>query len=229
LDYSSIAPEGLLSVCLRGGDSAAWAEFVRRFQPVIASSVIRVARRWGAVSPSVVDDLIQETYLKLCADKGRLLQDFKSDREDAIYGYLRAFTSNLTHDHFKSLYAQKRGGDSETVSISDEGWSEPRAKGEPVHAVLEKRLLVEKIAKCLEIVISGPQAERDRQIFWFYYRVGLSASEIAALPMIGLSTKGVESTILRLTRAVRGEIGKRKPQSPSTNTSLEGISPENSF
>jgi RNA polymerase sigma-70 factor (ECF subfamily) len=229
LDYSSIAPAELLSVCLRGSDSAAWAEFVRRFQPIIASSVIRVARRWGAVSPSVVDDLIQETYLKLCADKGRLLQDFKSEREDAIYGYVRAFTSNLTHDHFKSLHAQKRGGDSETVSISDEGWSEPWTKGEPVHAVLEKRLLVEKIANCLEIVISGPHGERDRKIFWFYYRVGLTASEIAALPATGLSTKGVESTILRLTRAVRGEIGRRKPQSATTNTSLEGVSPENSF
>src|SRR5437667_159549 len=44
---------------------------------------------------------------------------------------------------------------------------------------------------------------RSRLIFWLYYRSGLSASAIASIPNIGLTTKGVESALLRLTRLVR--------------------------
>ena len=51
-------------------------------------------------------------------------------------------------------------------------------------------------------------------MFWLYYRVGLTANAIAALPSIGLSMKGVESTILRLIRLLRQEIsgGSLKPE-----------------
>jgi len=40
-------------------------------------------------------------------------------------------------------------------------------------------------------------------VFWLYYRAGFTASAIASLPTVGLTTKGVESLIFRLTRIVR--------------------------
>jgi RNA polymerase sigma-70 factor (ECF subfamily) len=43
-------------------------------------------------------------------------------------------------------------------------------------------------------------------IFLLYYRQGLTASEIAALPALGLTTKGVESIIARLTHMIRSHI-----------------------
>ena len=45
--------------------------------------------------------------------------------------------------------------------------------------------------------------ERDRRIFWLYYRAGLKPAVIARMPGIGLSVKGVESAVFRLTKLVR--------------------------
>ncbi len=45
--------------------------------------------------------------------------------------------------------------------------------------------------------------DRDRWIFWMYYRHGLTASAISGFDRFELTQKGVESTILRLTRQVR--------------------------
>jgi hypothetical protein len=51
---------------------------------------------------------------------------------------------------------------------------------------------------------------RDQTLFWLYYRHGMSASAIASLSTIGLSVKGVESAILRLTRQVRNHIARSR-------------------
>lgn len=57
--------------------------------------------------------------------------------------------------------------------------------------------------------------ERDRAVFWFYYRQGLTAEEIAALPTIGLSAKGVESALRRITTWLRKELEARKKGRPA--------------
>lgn len=43
-------------------------------------------------------------------------------------------------------------------------------------------------------------------IFWLYFRQGMSTKEIASLPAIGLSAKGVGSVIERLKRSIREHI-----------------------
>jgi len=43
-------------------------------------------------------------------------------------------------------------------------------------------------------------------IFFLYYRQGYTAAEIAALPSLQLTTKGVESIIARLTHMIRSHI-----------------------
>jgi RNA polymerase sigma-70 factor, ECF subfamily len=89
----------------------------------------------------------------------------------------------------------------------------------------DRDLLIQQIDACLLTVASGPNSVRDRRIFWLYYRVGLAASAIAALPTIGLSTKGVESTLLRLTRQIRGHLVQQTLQRTGTGESAEGIQP----
>jgi DNA-binding transcriptional regulator LsrR (DeoR family) len=43
-------------------------------------------------------------------------------------------------------------------------------------------------------------------IFWLYFRQGMSTKEIASMPAIGLSTKGVGSVIERLKQCIREQI-----------------------
>lgn len=228
MDYRAISAEGLFQACVKTGDAVAWAEFVRRFQPLIASVVLRVSRSWTDATPELVDDLIQETYLKLCDDRLQVLKNFKPAHEDAVYGFIKVFTANLVHDHFKALRAEKRGGSATTSSIDTSGSGEiVPSSGAPV--TMERQMLIQEVASCLARTTSGSHAERDRRIFWLYYRAGLSASGIAALPTIGLSTKGVESTILRLTRVVRRELTSQRHGQASSSGSVEGIRPTESL
>jgi len=229
VDYTRIPPEELFSACFQTGDESAWAEFVRRFHPLIASVVIRVARQWCEASPALIDDLIQDTYLKLCTDRGLLLQKFEPAHHDAIYGYIKVFTANLAHDHFKSARSQKRGGGAVRNSFEN---AEPLYKGESLTsgaAALNRGVMVQQVNDCLRSITTGPNGDRDRRIFWLYFRVGLAAREIAALPTIGLATKGVESTLIRLTKQVRQRLVPAKSQGTDPGIQSEGIHPAESL
>ena len=93
---------------------------------------------------------------------------------------------------------------------------------------MERGVLLKEIDRCLETCLEGPDQERDRLIFWLYYQQGLSANAIAALPTVGLTAKGVESSIFRLTRLVREQIvGGRS--STSTQPGEKGLRPAESY
>lgn len=229
MDHSALSSRALIAACLDTGDSLAWHEFIRRFQKLIATVALRTALRWGVSAPQDIDELVQETYLKLCADNCRLLRSFQSFHDDAIFGYVKVLTANLVHDHLKASRAQKRGGSTVIASIDCDSPATFDDRDGQSSVQVENRILMTEIAACLETAVDGLHAARDRRIFWFYYRVGLSASAIAALPNIGLSTKGVESTILRLTREVRTQLTKHSETKPSADKSVRGIRPAESL
>jgi RNA polymerase sigma-70 factor (ECF subfamily) len=203
LDHAALSPIDLAIACLRTGDESAWAEFIRRFHPLIAGVVIRVARSWGETSPEALDDLVQDTYLKLCADRGVLLEKFIPSHPNSIFGYIKVFTANLVHDHFKALHSQKRGSGITMEPPSDRDQNANSGSSIPDAKSIERAVLIEEIDAYLRRAESGPNGERDRRVFWLYYRVGLTATAIAAIPSVGLTTKGVESTLLRLTKRIR--------------------------
>jgi RNA polymerase sigma-70 factor (ECF subfamily) len=169
---------------------------------LVALTASRAARRWGHSSSQTIDDLIQETYLKLCADRGRVLRQFRLEREDAIFGYVKIITINVVNDYFKALYAGKRGGNK--ISVPLEGAENDGATDPPGELLPpERALFVGQVDACLRENSPAETCDRDRRIFWLYYRQGLTAKEIARLPRIGLTLKGVESTLHRLIRLVR--------------------------
>jgi RNA polymerase sigma-70 factor (ECF subfamily) len=195
--YSSLSATELIRGCTESGEAAAWEEFVRRFHRLISVVALRTARQWDKGSPSIIDDLVQETYLKLCADGGRVLRDFNPNHPDAIYGFLKVVTCNVANDYFKAKHASKRGA---TCTEQGFGLQEPAAS-DGAHgsaSATEREVLLSEIDIFLR---TGPR--RDRLIFWLYYRHGMTARAIASLPLIDLTTKGVESTIYRVTQMVR--------------------------
>ena len=231
MDYSALSPVDVALLCLRSGEEAAWAEFIRRFNPLICAIVARVARNWGESSLRSVDDLVQETYLKLCAERTHVSSNFDPAHPDSIFGYLKVFTANLAHDHFKSLNAKKRG-QSITTELTDEAYRK-QLPASAVHTgtgAAENSVLMQEIDELLRTE-TGPNATRDRQIFWLYYRVGFTASAISAIPDVGLNTKGVESTILRLSRRVRAFLAARpgRTKAKSEGSASKGFQPADSF
>lgn len=222
MDYSAIPANDLAALCFASGDEAAWNEFVRRFRHLIASVVIRMAEQWGHVSNHMVDDLIQETYLKLYQERKRFAESFKPIHPDAIFGYLKVVTANLMHDRLKASHSLKRG---EQVTEALEDSSVPRLSSRNDNSEsldLDRGVLLAEIDACLQDVASGHEGERDRQIFWLYYRVGLSSRAIAALPTTRLTTKGVESTVFRLSHAIRERLVRRHNARKSSEAADKG-------
>jgi RNA polymerase sigma-70 factor (ECF subfamily) len=221
--------EELICACAESNDGGAWEEFVVRFHRPISLSVLRIAYQWGGIPQQVVDDLVQETYLKLCADKCRFVRDFSVQHPDAVLGYIKTIAVNVAHDHFKAFYSQKRGS-GETAQLHED--IDPQAQSGSLggQAAMERQVLLKEIDRCLENCSEGSDKERDRLIFWLYYQQGMSAKAIAALPTVGLGSKGVESAILRLTRLVREQLTGLRSQTPESPQSGEkGFRPAESY
>jgi DNA-directed RNA polymerase specialized sigma subunit len=72
---------------------------------------------------------------------------------------------------------------------------------------------LKEIDEHLRHCATGPDQDRDRMIFWLYFRQGMSTKEIASLPGVGLSTKGVGSVIERLKHSIRDRILGPTPDS----------------
>lgn len=227
--YSSVSCEQLIQVCGDSDDADAWEEFVSRFQRSITLSVIRTTHPWNDTPRQVIDDLVQDTYLKLCADRCRLLRDFAAKHPDAIPAYIRTVAINVVHDHFKAHYSQKRGAGKVHESLDD---VHPQAGSQRTGGenAMERVILLKQIDECLTACAVGPDQERDRLIFWLYYQQGMSAKAIAALPAIGLTAKGVESAIFRLTGLVREQMVSLRPDAvEETGSRQKGFRPAESY
>ncbi len=203
--YSSLSLKDVVCLCAGPGDDEAWEELVSRVGRPISLTIMRTASLWGEPSRSLVEDLIQITYLKLWEGGCRLLRDFAIQRPEAILAYLKKTAANATHDYFKHGHSQSSGGDEPHVSTND---AEPEA-GKQAHGSQEKiafEIFLNEIDEHLKHCLSGPDQERDRMIFWLYFRQGMSTKEIASLPTIGLGAKGVGSVIERLKHGIREQI-----------------------
>ncbi|SRR5258706_5495587 len=196
---SELTHQALVQECARSSDSAIWAEFLSRFHQLISLVVLRTARRYGDQSADVVEDLVQDTYLKLCRDGAQALSGFQHHHPDAIFAFLKVFATNVVHDYFKGQLAEKRSS-ARTTSL-EEALATTEAS-DP-----SRQIMVREVYDSLMRLAK----DRDRRIFLLHYRLGFTAESIARIPSIGLSSKGVESTLSRLTKLVREDLQLEPP------------------
>jgi len=210
--YSSLSLQEVVCLCAGPCDDAAWEEFVARVGKSISLSVLRTASLWGEPSRSLVEDLVQVTYLKLWEDNCRLLRDFAVQNPSGILGYLKKVAVNATHDYFRHGRSQSAGGNEAHVSTSDIDVE----AGKEIHGSQDRiafEILLNEIDERLKRHLTGADRERDRTIFWLYFRQGMSSKEIASLPTIGLGPKGVGSVIERLKQCIREQIADASSES----------------
>lgn len=210
--YSELSPVQLVRECVGSKDPDAWLEFIRRFQPVIGAAILRTSRPFGDSSRQLLDDLVQDTYLKLCENDCRMLRRFEPDHEGAIFGFLKVVAQNVARDHFKSALAGKRGA-SQTDALDEPVQAGPKTAVTDGAAEVSFNLQMGEIEETLREITVGKDQERKCIIFHLRYRQGFTASEIAAMPSIGLTTEGVESVLLRLLNMIRGHINIKRDSS----------------
>ena len=210
MNESRTSVNDLAKACAHSADAAEWEEFVRRCVPLASLVALRISRMWvSAPSPATVDDIVQEVFLKLCEQERRILRDFESRGEDSFLGLLRTVSVSVANDYFRRIYSTKRGGKVVTMPLMDDEAQLPVDGTSPAARMQQSALLAELDQK----LRSAPEtiAERDRALFWLYYRQGYTAEEIARLSAAGLTAKGVESALRRVTVWLRNEVGHKKP------------------
>jgi RNA polymerase sigma-70 factor (ECF subfamily) len=218
--------EELIRVCADSADQENWEELIHRVHPVIAATIVRTASRFKEFSRSIADDLIQETYLRICANRFRLLREFHANEPEAIFGYLKTVAFNVAVDHFRKKSAAKRGAAAPEYPI--DGYLENAVpageKGGLSVESMDRQILLAEIDRYLSESDVRPS---ERRIFWLYYRHGMTARAIAAIANIGLTQKGVESAIHRLTGLVRSWMVGLVNKPATSTTKCEGNSESN--
>src|SRR5215469_12430604 len=215
MDPRELSAQELLQRCCRDrNDNAAWEEFVRRFQPLIAGVVLKTLRhRYAAPAPHLVDDLVQDTYLKLCANNYRALRKFVPRHDNSIYEYLKRTASSVALDYLRRRKNKKHGGGQEEEELDEARM--PVVPGPPLLDPAERNIRMAEIRSCLAKHASDDRTfARDYMIFTLHHCYGLTANAISKLPSFGLSTKGVESTLFRLFRLLREKLGEHWPPNP---------------
>ena len=198
MDLQALSNQELIQRCL-ASDQVVWTEFLRRFERPISMVVIRTLRRRLRPTPTMVEDLVQNTYLKLLDDNCKALRTFKAQHENSIYGYLQVMASNITQDYLRKLDAKKRDSriEQDIEELPPDLISDSSATREAEH-----RTEIRQVEERLKKITTGTEQE----IFWLYNRWGLTAKEISQI--FQMNIKSVENMLARILRLLREDFGK---------------------
>ena len=202
MDPRTLTDEELVRLLLATGDedlrAELWLEFWRRFHhPVIALTVRRrIVRHIRRAEPALVEDLSQETFLKICKPDFKVLRNFEFRHENALRAWLKVMAAHVVEDYFRQHKLVPEPLDQDLAGRSD------------FRDDVERRRQIQKVEDCLQQLADKPNFARDHKAFWLYYRDGLTAQAISQIPDIGFNGgKGVESALLRMVKFVRQCLG----------------------
>lgn len=189
-----MASEDLLCACADLHNRAAWDEFIRRFNGPIYAAVSRTGHRYEQFQRGLCDDLVQETYLRLSVNGARALRDFVPRHTGSAACYLQVIALRVTHD-----YCKKK--DFRRIQELPADPPDPAAPDKSEWIALLNQI---------DGVLRRHATERDRRIFGLHHIQGMTAKEISAIPSIALTTKGVESVLVRLKLLLQENLGEGK-------------------
>ena len=208
MDPRKLTDEELVRLLLATRDEALradlWVEFWRRFyHPVVVLTVRRrIVRRIRRAEPALVEDLAQETFIKICKPDFKVLRNFEFRHESALRAWLKVMAANVVEDYFRKHKIVLEPLDFDTPGPSD------------FRDEVERKRQIERIEKCLQQLADKPNFPRDHKAFLLYYRDGLTALAISQIPDLGFNgVKGVESALLRIIKFLRQCLGSDSEKS----------------
>jgi RNA polymerase sigma factor (sigma-70 family) len=218
ISVTSIAANKLAQICAYSTDAPEWEQFVRVITPVIALTAQRVSQMRGNASGPVVSEIVQEVFLKLVEEDRRILREFEDRGNVAFLKLLRMVAASVATDYHRRAQASKRGGRGGPMPL-DTVEAQPGISNRSATDAVEWPTLMAQLDGLLRLD-SESISVRDRQIFWLYYRHGLTAQAIAKIPAMDLTPKGVESVLRRMAQVLRETImwGRTRRKSASANS-----------
>jgi DNA-directed RNA polymerase specialized sigma24 family protein len=206
MDLKKLPIRELLEYFLSSGDSDnprdsdAWQEFERRMRPVIAAAIFRTLSSKDQRGSELRDEFIQDTFVLLLDEDCRRLRNMKWPHQGAIFRFMQVIACHTVIDHYR------KNGRFSFVDLDEPAILGQLFQENHFGSTAEVSDLRDRIDKYLLSRASKSHYERDRNIFWFFYRWGYTDKEIAALPAINLSRKKVENTRRQLLLEVKREL-----------------------
>ncbi len=135
------------------------------------------------------------------------------DLEDsALEAYLKVVAANTASDLLRSKRSKRR--DSGPSLSLDQAANRLRSDVGDVRE-MDAQLFWNQIVSVLE----GGGTDKERTIFLLYYRQGFTAKEIASIPALDLTVKGVESQLARTAARIRKTFAEPGEGFPSKGAS----------
>jgi RNA polymerase sigma factor (sigma-70 family) len=163
-----------------GGDGVSLRALVRRLIPVIKArtDVFLAARPGRRIGPHGADDLVQDVWLALIKDGGRLLLAWEPDRGMSLEGYVGMVAKRELWGRVRQETAGKRGSGLRAVDIAD---VDP-----PGAHDVEAETIGRDLARNLADHLERQLPERGRLVMRYLYTDQCSPAEVADLLGVNL-------------------------------------------
>lgn len=165
-------------------------EFFERFDKFIRLAVLKASRRSNfTIGKGLLDDLMQDVYIKLFANDGRALKQYKGQNENSIFVFLQVIATRVVMHHGVKMMALKSRQ------------TELRADSSPLSDNYLEAHERQEIDSVLEEVITGRNKERDKAIFRTYLLENSHPEYIAQ--HFNLSRARVSNIISMIAKKIR--------------------------
>lgn len=207
--YQKLSWKSLLEHCTRESDDwdQAWEEFQRRYGKLILYFLRQeLRRRCGPLNETLKEackDLRQDVYIKLLADRGRALSEFRGTKEETFAVFLNVICIRTVLNYLKArqlrpVSLSEHFSDSEEAAAASEQMSAPDAPEEA-----ESHFARDHLMAHLQEIHNSRNPERDLLIFRLFYLEGYSAEEIESRFDFNISKEGITTLTTRMKQKLK--------------------------
>jgi RNA polymerase sigma factor (sigma-70 family) len=189
-------------------DPVLWKHFQDRFQKTILTLVMRVM--WNRFRNDCLDeacDLVQDIYLRMLDDNGRMLRSFRGDTDFSVRAFLARVVLNVVSDHYRSMEAEKRRP-ADIVSIEEARSQKKELPGEAVELDVVSILSWIDVERLMETEPDRHKAARNVLIFKLFYIDGFTIKEISQFPAFGLKESSIDEVLMNMRALLKKRMGR---------------------
>jgi len=156
---------------------------------------------------NLIEDLTQNTYLRLVKDDCKRLRNYIGENDKSIYSYLALVVRTAVSEHEKKENAQKRQHRKKSLydPAGNEGLILIEILTNPYAPPPDEKLMIESLRQEVEMILdeilTGSEKERDKEIFLYHVYEGQSAQQISE--RVSLSPKRIRNIVTMIRRRLK--------------------------
>jgi len=208
MDFKELSNNDLVKRCAEESHSRlAWKEFYHRFDDHIRSMVTRFCGLKHLYGRNLIEDLTQDTYVRLVKDDCKRLRNYIGENDKSIYSYLAFVARTAVSEYEKKENAQKRQHRKKSLydPVDNEGLTLIDILANPYAPLPDEKLMLESLRQevemILEEIIAGHEKDRDKKIFLDHVYEGLTPQQISE--RVALSPKRIRNIITAVKKRLR--------------------------